>query len=160
MSRAWQNCMSCRTPVFRLLEQLSNYSTCTSSNSWAIFTSHYFPAWQPIHPTTPWQTVQGTVLSLRSSLRLIVWGTWQRGTLENGERGWIRKQPNQNCQLMPLKTLNSSIKGFIGLQGFHCAIQVLEGAYCKLLSLGESRLCCLQDIYHPGLQKFKLNTVR
>lgn len=43
-------------------------------------------------------------------------------------RGWVRKQPNQNCQLMPLKTLNSSMKGFIGPQGFRCAIQVLEGA--------------------------------
>lgn len=61
---------------------------------------------------------------------------------------------------MPLKTLNSSIKGFIGPRGFHRAIQVLEGAYCKLLALGESPLCCLQEIYHPGLQKFKLNTVR
>jgi len=82
----------------------------------------------------------GVLCTTEIQLKLTVCGTWQRGTLGNGDRGWITKQPNQNCQLMPLKTLNSPIKGFIGPQGFHCAIRVLEGAYCKLLALGESAL--------------------
>lgn len=44
MSCAHQSCMSCKTPAFWLLEQLSNDNTCTSGNRWAGFISNVFPA--------------------------------------------------------------------------------------------------------------------